>query len=80
VLDGTLTLLIENEPRELAKGDLARVGPEVRRQLVNGTREPVLVLALGGAKAHESRDARAYHSWDEEGDGHPPKDVPYPDA
>jgi uncharacterized cupin superfamily protein len=79
VLEGTLTLLVENEPRELTKGDLARVGPEVRRQLVNLGAEPLLLLALGGAHAHESRDGRAYESWEEEGDGRPPQEVAYPD-
>jgi uncharacterized cupin superfamily protein len=79
VLEGTLTLLVEGEPRELAKGDLARVGPEVRRQLANRGSETLLVLALGGAKAHESRDGRAYASWDEEGEGRPPQEVPHPE-
>jgi mannose-6-phosphate isomerase-like protein (cupin superfamily) len=79
VLAGALTLIVENEPRELAKGDLARVAPEVRRQLVNRSSEPLLLIALGGAHPHESRDARAYESWDEEGDGRPPQEVAYPD-
>ena len=78
VLEGTLTLLVEGEPRELVKGDLARVGPEVRRQLVNHGSEPLLLIAMGGAHAHESRDGRAYASWDEEGEGRPPREVPNP--
>ena len=79
VLEGTLTLLIEDEPRELRRGDLARVAPDVRRQLVNGTREPLLLLAIGGAAEHEGRDGRAYESWDETGEGRSPADVPFPD-
>jgi mannose-6-phosphate isomerase-like protein (cupin superfamily) len=79
VLEGTLTLLVENEPRELGKGDLARVAPEVRRQLVNRGAEPLLLIALGGAHPHESRDGRAYESWDEEGEGRPSQEVAYPD-
>jgi uncharacterized cupin superfamily protein len=79
VLEGTLTLLIEAEPRELARGDLARVAPAVRRQLVNRTREPLLLLAIGGAKEHEGRDGRAYRSWDETGEGSTPADVPLPE-
>ena len=59
VLEGTLTLLIEDEPRELRRGDLARVGPEVRRQLVNRHPELLLLIAVGGAHAHEGRDGRA---------------------
>jgi uncharacterized cupin superfamily protein len=79
VLEGALTLVIENEPHELSQGDLARVGPEVRRQLANRTREPVLVLAMGGAHPHESRDGRAYASWEEMGEGRPPQEVPHPE-
>lgn len=79
VLEGTLTLLVENEPRELVEGDLARVGPEVRRQLVNRGTEPLLLLAVGGAHAHESRDGRAYESWDEAGEGRPPQEVATPE-
>jgi uncharacterized cupin superfamily protein len=76
VLEGTLTLQIEGEPRTLGHGELARVAPDVRRQLLNRTDEPLLVLAMGGAEPHHGRDGRAYHSWDEAGEGHPPKEVP----
>jgi uncharacterized cupin superfamily protein len=76
VLDGALTLLIEGEEHELARGDLARVAPDVRRQLQNRGDDLLLILALGGAKEHFGRDGRAYFSWDEEGDGHPPAEVP----
>ena len=79
VLEGTLTLVVEAEPRELRRGDLARVAPDVRRQLVNRTREPLLLLAIGGAKEHVGRDGRAYRSWDEAGELSPPADVPIPD-
>src|SRR5690349_7883089 len=56
VLAGTLTLGVEGEERELAQGELARVGPDVRRQLVNKGDEDVLLLALGGANEHVGRD------------------------
>jgi uncharacterized cupin superfamily protein len=79
VLEGTLTLLIEDEPHELHRGDLARVAPDVRRQLVNQGGEPLLLLAIGAANEHEGRDGRAYESWDETGDGRPPQEVPLPD-
>ena len=79
VLEGTLTLLVEDEPRELVRGDLARVAPEVRRQLVNRGDEPLLILAMGGANAHEGRDGRAYESWDEQGEGRPPQEIPQPE-
>jgi uncharacterized cupin superfamily protein len=73
VLEGTLTLLVENEPTEVPKGGLARVAPDVRRQLVNRGREPLALIAIGGATPHEGRDGRAYHSWEETGEGNPPR-------
>jgi len=78
VLEGTLTLEIEGEPRELPRGELVRVAPDVRRKLVNRHTALVLVLAIGGATEHEGRDGRAYESWDEEGAGRSPGDVPLP--
>jgi mannose-6-phosphate isomerase-like protein (cupin superfamily) len=79
VLEGMLTLLVEGEPRELGRGELARVAPDARRQLVNRHREPLLVLALGGANEHVGRDGRAYRSWDEQGEGSSPADVQFPE-
>jgi uncharacterized cupin superfamily protein len=76
VLEGTLTLQFEDGARDLGRGELARVAPDVRRQLWNRTDEPLFVLAMGGAEPHEGRDGRAYHSWDETGGGHPPQEVP----
>src|SRR2546423_15419494 len=35
VLEGRLTLLLEGEESELGQGELIRVAPNVRRQLVN---------------------------------------------
>lgn len=78
VLEGTLTLEVENEPRELSRGELARVGPAVRRRLTNRTREPLLVLAVGGALPHEGRDGVGWAEWDEPGDGRPPREIPLP--
>jgi len=78
VLEGTLTLEAEGDARELRRGDLARVAPEVRRKLANRHTASVLVLALGGANEHEGRDGRAYESWDEEGEGRSPADVALP--
>ncbi|MEA2125346.1 MAG: hypothetical protein QOI80_2128, partial [Solirubrobacteraceae bacterium] len=80
VIAGELTLLLEGgEEHTLAVGDLARVGPDVRRQLVNRGSERLQLLALGGLGEHQGRDGRAYHSWDESGDGHSPAEVPFPD-
>ena len=78
VLSGTLTLGLEGEERELSQGELARVAPGVRRQLVNQGSDDVLLLALGGANEHVGRDGEAFASWDDES-GAPPQQVPLPD-
>lgn len=78
VLSGRLTLWIEGEPHELAKGDLARVAPALRRQLANPTRDDVLLLALGGAAEHVGRDGEAFTSWGDS-DGAPPQEVALPE-
>jgi quercetin dioxygenase-like cupin family protein len=78
VISGTLTLWIEGEPHELNAGDLARVAPDLRRQLANPHREDVLLLALGGANVHVGRDGEAFTSWSDS-DGAPPQEVPLPD-
>jgi mannose-6-phosphate isomerase-like protein (cupin superfamily) len=79
VLEGTLTLLIEGEPHVLGPDHLARVGPEVRRQLTNPTKEPVVLLALGGSGEHEGRDGLAWSDWDDDGPGREPREIPLPD-
>jgi uncharacterized cupin superfamily protein len=78
VLEGTLTLGIEGEERELARGRLARVAPSVRRQLTNRGPELLVLLSIGGAEPHEGRDGEAFGSWDET-EGRPPPEVPLPD-
>jgi quercetin dioxygenase-like cupin family protein len=77
VLAGTLTLGVEGEERELKQGEIVRVAPEVRRQLVNRADTDCLLLALGGAVEHVGRDGEAYESWDAEA-GAPPQQVPLP--
>jgi uncharacterized cupin superfamily protein len=78
VLSGTLTLFVEEVEHEIPTGNLARVGPMVRRQLANRGDAPVVLLAFGAAGEHDSRDALAWGSWDEDGPGRSPADVPYP--
>src|SRR5215204_7239799 len=79
VLAGTLTLIVEGEAREMRQGELVRVGPGVRRQLVNRhAGEDVLLLALGGAGEHVGRDGEAFESWEQE-TGAPPQEVPLPE-
>src|SRR3954454_8876381 len=61
VLEGELTLLIEGDAEHrLGRGRLARVGPAVRRQLVNQGPERLALLALGGSGDHAGRDGRAW--------------------
>jgi uncharacterized cupin superfamily protein len=78
VLDGTLTLLVEREEHVLARGELVRVAPDLRRQLVNRGPDRVVLLALGGAGEHVGRDGEAFTSWEDER-GAPPQEVPMPE-
>jgi uncharacterized cupin superfamily protein len=78
VLEGTLTLLVEREEHVLDRGELVRVAPDLRRQLVNRGPDRVVLLALGGAGEHVGRDGEAFTSWEEER-GAPPQEVAMPD-
>jgi mannose-6-phosphate isomerase-like protein (cupin superfamily) len=78
VLEGTLTLIVEAEEHTLGAGTLARVGPRTRRQIGNRGNELAVLLVVGAAGEHVSRDARAWGSWDEEGEGRSPREVPLP--
>jgi uncharacterized cupin superfamily protein len=78
VLEGELTLVVEGAEHVLGRGRLVRVGPAVRRQLVNRGPAQVVLLALGGAAEHVGRDGRAWTSWEEGGEGRAPQDVPLP--
>jgi uncharacterized cupin superfamily protein len=79
VLEGELNLIVDGVPHELGADQLARVGPRVRRQLVNSSGERLVLLALGGSGEHAGRDGRAWESWDEPGEGRPPQEVPLPE-
>jgi uncharacterized cupin superfamily protein len=78
VVAGKLTLIVEGEEHLIPAGGLARVGPHTRRQLGNRGEQPVLLLALGAAGEHVSRDAVAWETWDEGGEGREPREVPLP--
>ncbi|HWE58873.1 MAG TPA: cupin domain-containing protein [Solirubrobacteraceae bacterium] len=80
ILEGTLTLMVEGEPNEYRVGDVVRVAPEVRRQLVNRGPAALRLLALGGHvdHEHEPRDAEAFKDWAETDPG-TPQTVPVPD-
>jgi mannose-6-phosphate isomerase-like protein (cupin superfamily) len=79
VLEGRLTLLVEGDQTELelGEGELVRVAPSTRRQLVNRGPGRLLMVALGGTGEHQSRDAEAFNSWEEQTGGSP-RDVPWP--
>jgi mannose-6-phosphate isomerase-like protein (cupin superfamily) len=78
VIDGELTLVVEGEEQTVGRNGVVRVGPGVRRQLVNKGAGALLLLALGGAGEHVGRDGRAWEAWDEDGEGRAPQDVPLP--
>jgi quercetin dioxygenase-like cupin family protein len=78
VLEGTLTLLVEGDDHVFEPGELVRVAPAVRRQLVNRGPERLVLLALGGAAEHVGRDGEAWPDWSG-GDPMPPQEVPLPD-
>jgi mannose-6-phosphate isomerase-like protein (cupin superfamily) len=79
VLEGELTLGLDGEERVLGVGELVRVGPAVRRQLVNRGSARAVVLALGGSGEHVGRDGLAWESWDDDGPARPPQEVPLPE-
>ncbi len=79
VLEGELTLVTEGQEHTLGQGRAARVGPTVRRQLVNKGPQRLVLLALGGSGEHAGRDGRAWTGWEEGGDGRPPAEVPLPE-
>jgi uncharacterized cupin superfamily protein len=77
VVRGTLMLLVEQEEFEFAEGELARVAPTLRRQLVNRSSAPCIVVAIGGAGEHVGRDGEAFNDW-RELEGRPPQEIPLP--
>ncbi|HEV7493524.1 cupin domain-containing protein [Baekduia sp.] len=78
VLEGELTLGVEGVEHTVARNGLVRVGPGVRRQLVNRGTTTLVLIALGGSGEHVGRDGRAWESWEESGDGRSPQEVPLP--
>jgi mannose-6-phosphate isomerase-like protein (cupin superfamily) len=77
VLEGQLTLIVEGEAAELGVGELIRVAPQVRRQLVNRGPARLVVLALGAAGEHRGRDGEAFVHWEDEAPV-PPRELPMP--
>ena len=79
VLEGELTLLVDGNEHVLGADRMVRVGPAVRRQLVNAGPERLVLLAQGGSGDHVGRDGHAWASWGDESPGSPPQEVPLPD-
>jgi mannose-6-phosphate isomerase-like protein (cupin superfamily) len=77
VLEGTLTLAIEGAETDLGAGELVRVAPSVRRQLINRGPDRVVLLALGGEGEHGGRDGEAFASW-EDATGAAPQEIALP--
>jgi mannose-6-phosphate isomerase-like protein (cupin superfamily) len=77
VLSGTLSLVFEDEVKELGHGEMARVGPEVRRYIANRHPENVVLIALGGALEHVGRDGEAFGAW-EDTEPTSPQELPLP--
>ncbi len=79
VLEGELTLLIEGVGHVLGPDRLVRVGAPVRRQLINAGPRRVVMVALGGSGEHLGRDGQAWVSWEDDGPGRPPQEIPLPE-
>jgi mannose-6-phosphate isomerase-like protein (cupin superfamily) len=77
VLEGHLSLLIDGEESELGEGELIRIAPALRRQLVNRGPGRLVLLALGGEGEHQGRDGEAFATWSDE-TGVPPQELPLP--
>lgn len=78
VLEGTLTLLVDEVETPYASGDVVRVGGDVRRQLLNRGPGQLRLIAIGGAGEHERWDATAYTTWGDL-EGASPRDIPVPE-
>ncbi|MHB8492335.1 MAG: cupin domain-containing protein [Solirubrobacteraceae bacterium] len=77
VLEGTLCLLIDGAGQELTAGELIRVAPPLRRQLVNRGPGRLVLLALGGEGEHHGHDGEAFAGWEADSGGSP-QEIPAP--
>lgn len=78
VLGGRLTIAFEDGERDFVAGQLVRIAPETRRQMINRGPERLSLLCVGGSgERHEPRDAEAFTAWD--GEPQEVRDVPNPD-
>ena len=77
VLRGALTVAFEDKEVELFEGQLIRLPPATRRQLLNRADRPCVLVAIGGAGEHVGRDGEAFAAWSDT-EGRPPQEVPLP--
>ncbi|HWE14988.1 MAG TPA: cupin domain-containing protein [Solirubrobacteraceae bacterium] len=77
VMEGQLDLFVEGEASRMSVGELVRVAPRLRRQLVNRGPGRLVLLALGGDGEHQGRDSDAFASWEDQV-GAPPQELPLP--
>jgi uncharacterized cupin superfamily protein len=79
VLAGEFSLGLEGVEHRFGVGELVRVGPGVRRQLVNRGPGVLELLALGSMTDHQHapRDAEAFNDWSDVEPG-TPQTVPLP--
>ena len=78
VREGVLSLRTDSGERDLGKGEMARVAPAVRRQLLNRGPGRCQILGLGGAGEHVGRDGVGFLDW-ETTQGKPPQELPLPE-
>jgi uncharacterized cupin superfamily protein len=80
VLSGELNLGLEGVEHRFGVGELVRVAPHVRRQLVNRGPGVLELLVIGSMtdREHAPRDAEAFPAWDAVEPG-TPQTVPVPD-
>jgi uncharacterized cupin superfamily protein len=77
VLEGELTLQLEDDELCLGELELVRVAPAVKRQLWNRRDGACVFLAVGAMGSHAGGDADAFGSWSDP-DPRRPSDVPLP--
>ena len=77
VLEGTLTLEVEGEPRELGRGTLARVAPDVRRRLSNRGDGRCSCSRSAAPSRTRAATREAFAAWEDE-TGCPPQEIPLP--
>ena len=78
VLRGTLTLEVDGVEQDLGVDDVVRVGPDVRRRILNRGPGVCSLIALGGSGVHEGRDGRAFTTWETQ-ESRPPQEMPVPE-